>query len=169
IRARCEGKVPVFTMSQGTRVTGPNRGMEAGPSGSNVHDKGDLCPWVLYVGKYKFTQNRWCRQAYKDLLWGAASATNVRDFEKCMLELKMMNPKSHEWEYCMKRIVNVQGVIDKCIGPLTPTATRIMESIKKEAHLMKVQWNRANKYQVSSSLGDQCVVDVVTMTCSCRK
>ncbi|GKE24437.1 hypothetical protein Tco_1435949, partial [Tanacetum coccineum] len=134
--------------------------------------------------------------AYKYLLWRAASATNVRDFEKCMLELKTMNPKAHEWlnkipvehwaifhrssraisdlllnnicevfngkivegrdkpvitlleyikEYCMKRIVNVQGVIDKCTGPLTHTATRIMESIKKEAHLMKVQWNGANK------------------------
>ncbi|GKA86554.1 hypothetical protein Tco_0808265 [Tanacetum coccineum] len=41
-------------------------------------------------------------------------------------------------EYCMKRLVNVQGVIDKCAGPLTLTATKIIESIKKEAHLMKV-------------------------------
>ncbi|GKB34426.1 chloroplast stem-loop binding protein of 41 kDa b, chloroplastic [Tanacetum coccineum] len=115
-------------------------------------------------------------------LWRAASATNVRDFEKGMLELKTMNPKAHEWlnkipaehwarshfsgraksdlllnnicevfngkivkggdkpvitllqyirEYCMKRIMNVQSVIDKCTGPLTPTVTRIMESIKK--------------------------------------
>ncbi|GJY48203.1 heat stress transcription factor B-4-like protein [Tanacetum coccineum] len=48
-------------------------------------------------------------------------------------------------EYCMKRVVNVQGVIDKCNGPLTPTATRIIKSIKQEAHLMKVQWNGANK------------------------
>ncbi|GJT22353.1 heat stress transcription factor B-4-like protein [Tanacetum coccineum] len=47
-------------------------------------------------------------------------------------------------EYCMKRIINLQGVIDKCTGPLTPTTTRIMESIKKEAHLMKVQWNGVN-------------------------
>ncbi|GJU90391.1 putative transposase, mutator type, MULE transposase domain protein [Tanacetum coccineum] len=72
-------------------------------------------------------------------------------------------------EYCMKRIVNLQGVIDKCTGPLTPTTTRILESIKKEAHLMKVQWNGENKYQVSGSIGDQCVVDVVSMTCLCRK
>nr|GEW69743.1 hypothetical protein [Tanacetum cinerariifolium] len=81
-----------------------------------------------------------------------------------MLELKTMNPKAHEWlnkippehwaishfsvsgkdkpvitlleyirEYCMKEF------------PLTPTVTRIMESIKKEDHLMKVQWNGANK------------------------
>nr|GEV15495.1 hypothetical protein [Tanacetum cinerariifolium] len=72
-------------------------------------------------------------------------------------------------EYCMKRIVNVQSVINKCIVPLNPTATRIVESIKKEAHFMNVQWNGANKYQVSSSLGDHCVVDVATMTCSCKK
>ncbi|GKD98380.1 hypothetical protein Tco_1382277, partial [Tanacetum coccineum] len=57
--------------------------------------------------------------------------------------------------------VNVQSVIDKYTCPLTPTATRIMESIKKEAHLIKVQCNRANKYQVSGLLGDQCVVDLV--------
>ncbi|GKF60317.1 hypothetical protein Tco_0177103 [Tanacetum coccineum] len=35
IRARCDGKVPVFTISQGIGPTGPNRGMEAGPSGSS--------------------------------------------------------------------------------------------------------------------------------------
>nr|GEY00285.1 hypothetical protein [Tanacetum cinerariifolium] len=35
IRARCEGKVPVFTMSQGTGPTGPYSGMEAKPSGSS--------------------------------------------------------------------------------------------------------------------------------------
>nr|GEV03353.1 hypothetical protein [Tanacetum cinerariifolium] len=73
IRASCEGKVHVFTMSQGTGPTGPYNGMEVGPSGSSgptnrskkrkntgtnddsqeypsfldAHDKGDLCPWVL--------------------------------------------------------------------------------------------------------------------------
>ncbi|GKB83676.1 heat stress transcription factor B-4-like protein [Tanacetum coccineum] len=132
----------------------------------------------------------WHGQAYKDLLWRAASAANVRDFEKCRAKSDLLlnnicevfNGKivggrnksvitflEYIREYCMKRIMNVQGVIDKCTGPLTPTATRIMESIKKEAHLMKVQWNGANKYQVLGSLGDQCVVDVVSMTCSCRK
>ncbi|GJS68008.1 hypothetical protein Tco_0682573 [Tanacetum coccineum] len=62
-------------------------------------------------------------------------------------------------EYCMKRIMNVQGVIDKCTGPLTPTATRCMESIKKEARLMKVHGNGANKYLVSGSLGDQLCLE----------
>nr|GFA55845.1 hypothetical protein [Tanacetum cinerariifolium] len=83
IRARCEGKVHVFTMSQATGPTGPYSGMKAKPSGSSgpttrskkkgriqvpmmtvkhllfldAHDKGDLCPWVLYVGKDKFIKN----------------------------------------------------------------------------------------------------------------
>ncbi|GJR40821.1 hypothetical protein Tco_1216505 [Tanacetum coccineum] len=128
----------------------------------------------------------WCGPSYKDLLWRAASATNVRDFEKfhfsgrAKFDLLLNNIcevvngiivggrdkpvitlLEYIKEYCMKKIMNVQGMIDKCTGPLTPTATRIMESIKKEAHLMKVQWNRANKYQVSGLLGDQCIVDAV--------
>nr|GEU46376.1 hypothetical protein [Tanacetum cinerariifolium] len=57
-------------------------------------------------------------------------------------------------EYCIKTIVNVQGVINKCTGPLIPTANKIKDSIKKKVHLIKVQWNGANKYQVSCSLGD---------------
>ncbi|GKE99833.1 hypothetical protein Tco_0023184, partial [Tanacetum coccineum] len=49
------------------------------------------------LSTHLFADTGWCGQAYKDLLWRAASATNVRDFEKCMLELKTMNAKAHEW------------------------------------------------------------------------
>ncbi|GJS33236.1 hypothetical protein Tco_0531618, partial [Tanacetum coccineum] len=35
IRARCDGKVPVFIMSHGDGPTGPNHAMEPGPSGSS--------------------------------------------------------------------------------------------------------------------------------------
>ncbi|GJT02954.1 hypothetical protein Tco_0824123 [Tanacetum coccineum] len=35
VRARCDGNVPAFTMSQGNGPTGPNQGMEAGPNGSS--------------------------------------------------------------------------------------------------------------------------------------
>ncbi|GKD97818.1 hypothetical protein Tco_1381715, partial [Tanacetum coccineum] len=83
IRAICDGKVLVFSMSQGTKPNGPNYGMEARPSGSSgpstmsqkrkntganddsqayffvldAHDKGDLCLWVLYLRKDKHTKN----------------------------------------------------------------------------------------------------------------
>nr|GEV74078.1 hypothetical protein [Tanacetum cinerariifolium] len=76
----------------------------------------------------------WCRQACKDLLWRATSATNFRDFEKYRAKFDLLlnnicevfNGKivggrdkpvitllEYIREYCMKRIVNVQGVIDK--------------------------------------------------------
>nr|GEW56354.1 hypothetical protein [Tanacetum cinerariifolium] len=35
VKARCDGKVSVYTMSQGIGLTRPNHGMEAGPSGSS--------------------------------------------------------------------------------------------------------------------------------------
>ncbi|GKC26202.1 hypothetical protein Tco_1033496 [Tanacetum coccineum] len=167
MRARCKGKVLVFTMSQGTGPTGLQ-------SWKRKFGLGDQVPTTRgKKGKIR-----------------ASSAISVKEFGMCMLELKTMNPKEHEWlikippehwtrshflgkakfdllfnnicdvfngkivgdkdkpvitlleyikKYFMKRIVNVQSVIEKCIGPLTPTTTRIMESIKKEAHLMK-EW-----------------------------
>ncbi|GJU20250.1 hypothetical protein Tco_1153592 [Tanacetum coccineum] len=279
IRARCDEKVPVFTMLQGIRPISPNREMEVGPSGSSgpttmskkgkntstnddsqasssvldVHDKGDLCPWILvnldipvkavqdssnysmlrdYVVKLQSTNHnttvkiaverntnpslptkvyqriyvclgalklgfRACRRDLLGLdnafmkgpslgqvlvavgldsnngiyplayvLVEAESKSSSCWFLQCLgddIDLhpnlnftfisdrqKVFNGNIVEGrdkpvitlleyikEYCMKRIVNVQGVIDKCTGPLTPTATRIMKSIKKEAHLMK--------------------------------
>ncbi|GJT78877.1 hypothetical protein Tco_1045602 [Tanacetum coccineum] len=35
VRARCDGKFPVFTMSKGSGPTGPNQAMDVGPSGSS--------------------------------------------------------------------------------------------------------------------------------------
>ncbi|GJU66901.1 heat stress transcription factor B-4-like protein [Tanacetum coccineum] len=269
IRARCDGKVLVFTMSQGDGPTGPNRGMEPGPSGSSdsttrskkkeeymvnpdisvkaVQDqlqrelevqismsktfrakakakreiRGD---YVLqysmlrdYVVELQSTKpNTTVKIAVERntdpslptrglfpgqvlVAVGLDSNNGIYPLANALVEAEMINKRAKSdlllnnicevfngkivggrdkpvitlleyiREYCMKRIVNIQGVIDKCTSPLTPTATRITESIMKEAHLMKVQWNGANKYQVSGLLGDQCVVDVVTMTCSCRK
>ncbi|GJT30233.1 putative reverse transcriptase domain-containing protein [Tanacetum coccineum] len=310
IRARCDGKVLVFTMSQGTRPTGPNRGMEAGPSGSSgpttrskkgriqvvkTHSDTHTCLQSREIKHrtYKFLSEnifeqarvnpdipvkavqdqlqhelemkkyvcrslklgfRACRRDLSGLdgafmkgpfpsqvlvavgldsnngIYPLAYAlveaesksswcwflqclgddidshpnlnfTFISDRQKGIISaIKTVYPSraksdlllnnicevfngkivggkdkpvikllKYIREYCMNRIVNVQGVIDKCTGPLTPTAIRIMKFIKKEAHFMKVQWNGANKYQVSGSLGDQCVMNVVGMTCSCKK
>jgi hypothetical protein len=45
----------------------------------------------------------------------------------------------------MKRIVNVQKAIDKCPGPLTPTATIIMSKLKNAASNYKVVWNGGSR------------------------
>nr|GEV52600.1 transposase, mutator type [Tanacetum cinerariifolium] len=83
VRARCEGKVHLFTMSQGALKLGfkAYRKELLGLDGA------------FMKGPFR----GWCGQAYKDLLWISASATTVKEFQKCMLELKKKNPKAHEW------------------------------------------------------------------------
>ena len=55
----------------------------------------------------------------------------------------------------MKRIANVQMVIDKADGPLTPTATKVLEEVKKDVVNYTVIWNGGYKYQVNG-LGPVC-------------
>nr|XP_043639614.1 uncharacterized protein LOC122610712 [Erigeron canadensis] len=57
-------------------------------------------------------------------------------------------------EYLMKRICVVQGVIDVCKGPLTPTTTQILEVNKEAAEKYTVIFNGTNKYQVSGPWND---------------
>ncbi|GJS40022.1 hypothetical protein Tco_0565065 [Tanacetum coccineum] len=61
-----------------------------------------------------------------------------------------MTPRQYIMEYYMKRIVNLQSVIEKCNGTLTHTTTRIMKSIKKEDHLLKVLLEYGFEWTASS-------------------
>ncbi|KAK9049537.1 hypothetical protein SSX86_031493 [Deinandra increscens subsp. villosa] len=71
-------------------------------------------------------------------------------------------------EYLTRRIVNVLRVIDKSKGLLTPYATKLMESIKRDANRYTAKWNGGDHYQVSSAQGSQYVVNMGTRTCACR-
>ncbi|XP_076897925.1 uncharacterized protein LOC143551040 [Bidens hawaiensis] len=64
-------------------------------------------------------------------------------------------------EYVMRKIVNVLKVIDRSSGLLTPYATQMME--------YSVHWNGEDHYQVTGPNGDQCVVNMTTNTCACRR
>ena len=44
-------------------------------------------------------------------------------------------------EYLMRRIMTVNKVIASSNGPLTPTAEKLFDHIKKEASKYTVQWN----------------------------
>ncbi|GJS59395.1 heat stress transcription factor B-4-like protein, partial [Tanacetum coccineum] len=96
----------------------------------------------------------WCGQAYKDLLWRAASATNVRDLEKCMLELKTMNPKAHEWlnkipaEHWARSLVWILNKWTKSKQKRTNPNTRRKECTRAE----KFSKNRSTKSQLRSGL-----------------
>ncbi|GJT56755.1 mutator type transposase [Tanacetum coccineum] len=64
-------------------------------------------------------------------------------------------------EYLMKRIVVVQKVIAKIVGPLTPSVTKLFDAIKKATEYI-AQWNGGFLYQVTGPYKDQCVVNMET-------
>ncbi|KAM0029718.1 putative Zinc finger, SWIM-type, MULE transposase domain-containing protein [Helianthus debilis subsp. tardiflorus] len=72
-------------------------------------------------------------------------------------------------EYMMRRIGVVSMMLDKCDGPLTPGTTITSNQIKKDASQLNVVYAGQNKYEVSGEGHNQCVVDVNTKSCTCRK
>nr|KAJ0187918.1 hypothetical protein LSAT_V11C900465570 [Lactuca sativa] len=71
-------------------------------------------------------------------------------------------------EYLMKRICIVQNMIDKSQGPLTPTATKLLDGVKKDASQYTCIFNGAEKTQVTGTMGEQFVVNWRDRNCSCR-
>nr|GEU53236.1 reverse transcriptase domain-containing protein [Tanacetum cinerariifolium] len=71
-------------------------------------------------------------------------------------------------EYLMKRIVVVQKVIAKTVGPLIPFVTALFDAIKKATDHI-VQWNEGHLYQVTRPYRDQCIVNMDRRVCSCKK
>ncbi|XP_023757288.1 uncharacterized protein LOC111905781 [Lactuca sativa] len=70
-------------------------------------------------------------------------------------------------EYLMKRICNVQREIDRCHGPLTPTATSLLDQMKRQAQKHRCIFNGV-KNQVITHWGDQFIVNLDEKTCTCR-
>nr|KAJ0200449.1 hypothetical protein LSAT_V11C600329540 [Lactuca sativa] len=71
-------------------------------------------------------------------------------------------------EYIMKKIVKVDKEIQKVVGPLTPTATTILDKIKSKAEQYVATFCGARKYQVAGPWKDQCIVDVGQQSCTCK-
>ncbi|CAI9296703.1 unnamed protein product [Lactuca saligna] len=72
-------------------------------------------------------------------------------------------------ECMMKRIYNVLKVQHKCVGPLTPTTTKITK--KNEAGTTQyITYSCGDeKYQVKGPWNDQHVVNMRERVCSCRE
>nr|GEW82121.1 zinc finger BED domain-containing protein RICESLEEPER 2 [Tanacetum cinerariifolium] len=93
---------------------------------------------------------------YKEMLWNAAKATSKGEFKKKMGVLKSFNSDAYDWLMKIplkqwsrtqflgrakcdllinnifdRRIVVVQKVIAKTVGPLTPYVTQMFDAIKK--------------------------------------
>nr|GEU61476.1 hypothetical protein [Tanacetum cinerariifolium] len=94
---------------------------------------------------------------YKEMLWNAAKATSVgrakydlllnnicEVFNRQLVDCRdqpIITCLEYIIEYLMKRIVVVQKVIAKTVGPLTPFVTKLFDAIKKKATKCIVQWN----------------------------
>ncbi|KAI3772501.1 hypothetical protein L6452_03687 [Arctium lappa] len=112
---------------------------------------------------------QWRGKQYKDLLWKCAATTTPQHFKRAMDQVKGVSVEAFTWlnqitpkhwtrayftgrdkpivtaleyirQYLMKRIVTVQKVIAEVDRPLTPTATKMLEAIKKEALHYNALW-----------------------------
>ncbi|GJY47016.1 mutator type transposase, partial [Tanacetum coccineum] len=137
---------------------------------------------VRHIHENMKSQFKGC--VYKEMLWNASKAISVGK-AKCDLLLNnicevfnrqlvdgrdqpIITCLEYIREYLMKRIIVVQKVIAKTVGPLTPFVTKLFDAIKKATEYI-VQWNRGFLYQVTGPYKDQCVVNMETRLCSCRK
>ncbi|XP_071739367.1 uncharacterized protein [Rutidosis leptorrhynchoides] len=91
---------------------------------------------------------------------------------KCLLEARdkpIITALEYVREYLMRRIAVVKVKLSKADGHLTPTATKLFETIKEAASQYTVIWGGDDQYQVSGPHNDQCAVDLGAKTCACRK
>ncbi|CAI9295116.1 unnamed protein product [Lactuca saligna] len=72
-------------------------------------------------------------------------------------------------EYIMKKIVKVDKEIQKVAGPLSPTATIILDKIKSKAKQYVATFCGTGKYQVAGLWQDQCIVDVGQQSCTYKR
>ncbi|GJX30924.1 mutator type transposase [Tanacetum coccineum] len=115
---------------------------------------------VRHIHENMKSQLKGC--VYKEMLWNAAKATSEGDFKKKMgiakcdllinnicevfnrqlvdgRDQSIITCLEYIREYLMKRIVVVQKVIAKTVGPLTPSVTKMFDDIKKRL-LSTMKW-----------------------------
>ncbi|KAL0381974.1 UNVERIFIED_CONTAM: hypothetical protein Scaly_0484700 [Sesamum calycinum] len=134
----------------------------------------------------------------KMMLWKAAKATRVVDFEKIMNELrgKDLKPSNglqkdllhsgpdHTLDarsrpivdmletirmMLMKRVYVKRDQIKKHKGKLTPNIQKLIEELKKKSMEYIAHWNGKDQFEVESCYGDKHNLHLGEKTCSCRK
>nr|KAJ0187464.1 hypothetical protein LSAT_V11C900468320 [Lactuca sativa] len=110
-------------------------------------------------------KKNWRGKVFKDLLWECATTSNVQHFYQAMEKLKKLNNDAYEW---LKQILPQSWARSHFTGPLTPTATTILDKIKSKAEQYVATFCGAGKYQVVGPWQDQCIVDVGQQSCTCK-
>ncbi|XP_023736423.2 uncharacterized protein LOC111884348 [Lactuca sativa] len=128
----------------------------------------DCYEWVKAIPPQHWSRAHFTGRAHCDGLLNNLCETINNQIKKAR-DQPIITCLEYIREYLMLRIVSVQKVIDKAVGPLTPTATSMLEKNKSDATQCVGKFCGNGKYQVSGPWMDQCVVDMAQHTCSCRK
>nr|KAJ0215940.1 hypothetical protein LSAT_V11C300136200 [Lactuca sativa] len=127
----------------------------------------DAYEWLKAIPPQHWSRSHFTGKAHCDALLNSLCETLNSKLVKGR-EKQIISCLEFIREYIMKKLVIVQKTIDKCSGPLTPTATKTLEKIKGEAAEYRAVFCGNGKYQVTGGV-DQCVVDITQRTCSCNK
>nr|KAJ0213339.1 hypothetical protein LSAT_V11C400157690 [Lactuca sativa] len=131
------------------------------------YDK-EACEWLRKIPPKHWARSYFIGRAISDILLNNLCEV----FNNKIIEGRdkpIIGCLEYTRQYLMKRICNVMKVMDKEKGPLTPTATTILDVNKSHASHYIARWNGGEKYQVTRAWQDQHVVDVRNNTCTCRK
>nr|KAJ0212863.1 hypothetical protein LSAT_V11C400197290 [Lactuca sativa] len=128
----------------------------------------DCYEWVKVIPPQHWSRVHFTGRAHYDGLLNNLCETIHNQIKKACNQ-PIITCLEYIREYLMLRIVSVQKVSDKAVGPLTPTATSVLERNKSDAAQYVGRFCGNGKYQVSGPWMDQCVVDMVQHTCSCRR
>nr|KAJ0220802.1 hypothetical protein LSAT_V11C200091720 [Lactuca sativa] len=124
-------------------------------------------------------KKQWRTKEYKDHLRDCATATTVTEFNHFMHQFSLYDKSAYEWlksippQHWAKSHFTGYAMSSRCnkkrVGPLTPTATKIMEKNEAAATQYIAEWCGDEKYQVKGPWNDQHVVDMHERVCICRK
>ncbi|GJV68244.1 hypothetical protein Tco_1483753 [Tanacetum coccineum] len=107
---------------------------------------------------YGLWKKRWNGNAYKELLWTAASTTTVPKFQKAMEKLKEFNKEAYEWlnlippQYWAKSDVLLNNMCEvfngKLVGgrdkPIISTLEFVREYLMKRFHTVAISFVQGN-------------------------
>ncbi|KAL4579102.1 hypothetical protein LXL04_015237 [Taraxacum kok-saghyz] len=111
------------------------------------HYDREACDWVKKISYKQWSKSHFTGRAKSDVV-----LNNMCEVLNSKLEygrdMPIISCLEFVRQYLMKRICNVLKVQGKCIGPLTPTATNILERNMSLANRYKARWNGGGKYEV---------------------
>ncbi|KAD6453940.1 hypothetical protein E3N88_08646 [Mikania micrantha] len=130
-RVVCLGKSPIFEQGVGKRNQVPT------------------CPWTLHISN-QFQEDSWVVKTFIDdhvcLQTREVKLFTISYIAKEIQSIIEANP-SIPLRALQDLLQKKTSIISKCDGPLTPTATRLFNSIKAKASDYTVLWNAVDKYQ----------------------